>query len=70
MAEKIKIGIIGCGGIANGKHLRAISGIDFLEPVAFCHPLCLLGILSSLWRISVLKNRRFIPFFRWMIGSR
>lgn len=36
MAEKVKIGIIGCGGIANGKHLRAISGIDFLEPVAFC----------------------------------
>ena len=36
MSEKIKIGIIGCGGIANGKHLRAISNIDFLEPVAFC----------------------------------
>ena len=36
MAEKIKIGIIGCGGIANGKHLRAIENIDFLEPVAFC----------------------------------
>lgn len=36
MSEKIKIGIIGCGGIANGKHLRSISKIDFLEPVAFC----------------------------------
>ncbi len=36
MAEKVKIGIIGCGGIANGKHLRAIENIDFLEPVAFC----------------------------------
>ncbi len=36
MADKVKIGIIGCGGIANGKHLRAISNIDFLEPVAFC----------------------------------
>ncbi len=34
--EKIKIGIIGCGGIANGKHLRAIANVDFLEPVAFC----------------------------------
>ena len=34
--EKIKIGIIGCGGIANGKHLRAIENVDFLEPVAFC----------------------------------
>ena len=36
MSEKIRIGIIGCGGIANGKHLRSISKIDFLEPVAFC----------------------------------
>ena len=36
MAEKVRIGIIGCGGIANGKHLRAIENIDFLEPVAFC----------------------------------
>ena len=36
MSEKIRIGIIGCGGIANGKHLRAISNVDFLEPVAFC----------------------------------
>lgn len=34
--EKIKIGIIGCGGIANGKHLRAIENVDFLDPVAFC----------------------------------
>ena len=36
MAEKVRIGIIGCGGIANGKHLRPISNIDFLEPVEFC----------------------------------
>ncbi len=36
MSEKTKIGIIGCGGIANGTHLRSISKIDFLEPVAFC----------------------------------
>ena len=36
MERIVKIGIIGCGGIANGKHLRAISNIDFLEPVAFC----------------------------------
>ena len=34
--DKIKIGIIGCGGIANGKHLRAIANIKELEPVAFC----------------------------------
>ena len=34
--DKIKIGNIGCGGIANGKHLRAIANIKELEPVAFC----------------------------------
>ena len=38
--------------------------------LALTHPPCLLGILSALWRISVLKNRRFIPFSRWMTGSR
>ncbi len=34
--EKIKVGIIGCGGIANGKHLRAIKNVKEIEPVAFC----------------------------------
>lgn len=34
--EKIKVGIIGCGGIANGKHLRAIQNVKEIEPVAFC----------------------------------
>jgi len=34
--EKLKIGIIGCGGIANGKHMPAISKIKNVEMVAFC----------------------------------
>ena len=38
--------------------------------LALIHPPCLLGILSALWRIFVLKHRRFIPFSRWMTGSR
>ena len=25
MAEKFRIGIIGCGGIANGKHMPALA---------------------------------------------
>ena len=33
---KIKAGVIGCGGIANGKHLPAISKMDDVEIVAFC----------------------------------
>jgi predicted dehydrogenase len=34
--EKIKVGVIGCGGIANGKHLPALSRLDDVEIVAFC----------------------------------
>ena len=34
--EKVKIGIIGCGGIANGKHMPALSKLDNVEMVAFC----------------------------------
>lgn len=32
----LKIGIIGCGGIANGKHLPALSKLKEVELVAFC----------------------------------
>jgi predicted dehydrogenase len=31
-----KIGIIGCGGIANGKHLPALKAVDRADIVAFC----------------------------------
>jgi predicted dehydrogenase len=34
--RKVKIGIIGCGGIANGKHMPALSHLDNVEMVAFC----------------------------------
>ena len=36
MSEKVKVGIIGCGGIANGKHLGALSRNPDVEVVAFC----------------------------------
>lgn len=36
MAEKFRIGIIGCGGIANGKHLPAIKAQPDAEMVWFC----------------------------------
>lgn len=36
MSEKIKVGIIGCGGIANGKHMPAIKSQENVEIVAFC----------------------------------
>lgn len=34
--EKLKVGIIGCGGIANGKHMPSLQKLDNVEMVAFC----------------------------------
>ncbi len=34
--EKLRIGIIGCGGIANGKHMPALKRQPNAEMVAFC----------------------------------
>ena len=37
MANRIvKVGIIGCGGIANGKHMPSLSKLPNVELVAFC----------------------------------
>ncbi|MDF2484674.1 MAG: oxidoreductase domain protein [Herbinix sp.] len=36
MEKKIKVGIIGCGGIANGKHMPSLSKLGDVELVAFC----------------------------------
>lgn len=34
--DKVKVGIIGCGGIANGKHLPSIQKLGRAEILAFC----------------------------------
>lgn len=34
--KKLRIGIIGCGGIANNKHMPNLSELDNIEMVAFC----------------------------------
>ena len=36
MSKKFKIGIVGCGGIANGKHLPSLAALDNVEIVYFC----------------------------------
>nr|MDD6335424.1 Gfo/Idh/MocA family oxidoreductase [bacterium] len=37
MAVKtVRVGIIGCGGIANGKHMPSLAQIEGVEMVAFC----------------------------------
>ncbi len=34
--RKLKVGIIGCGGIANGKHMPGLAKLDSVEITAFC----------------------------------
>ncbi len=34
--DKVRIGIIGCGGIANGKHMPSLKKLPKVEMVAFC----------------------------------
>ena len=34
--DKVRVGIIGCGGIANGKHLPSLAKLKNVEMVAFC----------------------------------
>ncbi len=36
MSRTVKIGIIGCGGIANGKHMPSLREVEGVELVAFC----------------------------------
>ena len=36
MERIVKVGIIGCGGIANGKHMPALAKIPYVQMVAFC----------------------------------
>ncbi len=36
MSRSFRIGIIGCGGIANGKHLPSLKKLSNVELVAFC----------------------------------
>lgn len=37
MAKKIyRVGIVGCGGIANGKHMPALKKLENVQMVAFC----------------------------------
>ncbi|HOO26358.1 MAG TPA: Gfo/Idh/MocA family oxidoreductase, partial [Clostridiales bacterium] len=36
MDKKVRVGIIGCGGIANGKHMPSLAKQEDVEMVAFC----------------------------------
>ena len=34
--DKVRVGVIGCGGIANKKHMPALKKLPNVEMVAFC----------------------------------
>ena len=36
MERTVKVGIIGCGEIANGKHMPSLKKIENVQMVAFC----------------------------------
>ena len=35
-SDIVRVGIIGCGGIANGKHMPALKKVPGVQMVAFC----------------------------------
>ncbi len=36
MSKRLRVGIIGCGGIANGKHMPSLKALNRVDLVAFC----------------------------------
>ena len=34
--QKLRVAIVGCGGIANGKHMPSLAKVEECEMVAFC----------------------------------
>jgi len=34
--REVKVGIIGCGGIANGKHMPSLAKLPNVKMAAFC----------------------------------
>ena len=59
MERKVRIGIIGCGGIANGKHMPALKKIEEAEMVAFCDIIEERAVKAA--RSSASRAQRFIP---------
>lgn len=56
---RLKLGIIGCGGIANGKHLPSLKAIDRADIVASM--ILSLNARKRRRRNTVFPARRFIP---------
>lgn len=41
-----------------------------LLPLALVVPPCLFGMITTHWRISILKTRRFLPLSHWLLRFR
>ena len=57
--------MLACLITAAGSH----SPLSFLS-LACVAPPCLLGMVTTLWRISILRNHRFTPLCRWLLRFR
>ena len=69
MDKKLRIGIIGCGGIANGKHMPNLKKLDDkLEMVAFCD--IVLERAKRLQRSSVQRTQRFTRTIRSFLRTK
>lgn len=71
MDRNVKVGIIGCGGIANGKHMPSLEKLKNVELVAFCD--VLIERAEKQLPSTELKMQRFmriIESYFWMILSR
>ena len=62
MSKIYRIGIIGCGGIANGKHMPSLKKLKNIEMVAFCDIIEEKAVKAA--RISVHPMPRFTPTTR------
>ncbi len=47
-------------------HALALPDLFSLLLLALIAPPCLLGLLVTRWRMSILRNRAFRPFHRWL----
>ena len=74
-------GIDGVEAIPGVVRVLRLRFLVFLVPVIACSaatawlPLalvmlpCLFGVVTTAWRISILKNHRFLPLSRWILSG-
>ena len=61
--------VLAAWGIADADIPGVISALRLLS-LACVAPPCLLGMVTTLWRISILRHRRFTPLCRWLLRFR